>query len=180
MRTKTSEGKRSNEQTVFRRHTGRPTKFTANLATEICERIALGESLRKICRDRHMPDLTTVIRWTYTNESFCNQYVHARERQADLYFDSLLDLAESATEKDAHVVRLRVDTLKWILARMRPNAYSERLQIQKQEPPVETHEDRMRKLWAEINVKVKVEDRRAQEVDVTPSRNQIGHQDDLK
>ena len=33
---------------------GRPTKYNAKIADEICERLALGQSLREICRDPKM------------------------------------------------------------------------------------------------------------------------------
>jgi hypothetical protein len=34
---------------------GRPASFTAELATEICRRLAEGRTLRAVCRDRGMP-----------------------------------------------------------------------------------------------------------------------------
>ena len=39
---------------------GRPTLHTTALAREICERMAAGESLRKICTDEHMPSEAAV------------------------------------------------------------------------------------------------------------------------
>ena len=35
---------------------GRPGLYTPELAREICERLAEGETLRSVCRDKHMPD----------------------------------------------------------------------------------------------------------------------------
>ena len=42
---------------------GRPTIYTQKLASKICERLALGDSLRAICREDAMPHLATVLRW---------------------------------------------------------------------------------------------------------------------
>lgn len=42
---------------------GRPSSYCTELADEICERLACGESLRTICADDGMPHRTTVIRW---------------------------------------------------------------------------------------------------------------------
>ena len=35
---------------------GRPRLYTYEIAEEICERLAEGETLRSVCRDKHMPD----------------------------------------------------------------------------------------------------------------------------
>ena len=43
--------------------TGRPSVFTPEIAAEICERIAMDESLIKICESDHMPSTNTVYRW---------------------------------------------------------------------------------------------------------------------
>lgn len=37
------------------RKRGRPSKFTQEIADEICRRLAMGESLRSICRDEGFP-----------------------------------------------------------------------------------------------------------------------------
>ncbi len=42
---------------------GRPSLYTEALAAKICRRLAEGESLRAICRDKAMPDEATVPRW---------------------------------------------------------------------------------------------------------------------
>ena len=35
---------------------GRPSLYTYEIAEEICERLAKGETLRSVCRSDHMPD----------------------------------------------------------------------------------------------------------------------------
>jgi hypothetical protein len=42
---------------------GRPTIRTARIVSEICSRIARGESLRHICLDPKMPCRDTFFRW---------------------------------------------------------------------------------------------------------------------
>ncbi len=39
---------------------GRPSLYTEALAADICRRLAEGETLRAICRDKAMPDKATV------------------------------------------------------------------------------------------------------------------------
>jgi hypothetical protein len=58
---------------------GRPSKFTKELADEIARRLSDGEPMAVICRDEHMPDRTTVFRWTQTDEAFSQRIACARE-----------------------------------------------------------------------------------------------------
>lgn len=74
----------------------RPSDFAADIAAEILERMADGESLRAICRDEHMPSKAAVFRWLAApaHASFRDQYALAREAQADAYADDIVDIAD--------------------------------------------------------------------------------------
>lgn len=50
-------------KTAKTKKTGRPTKYTPDLAASICERLISGESLTSICAAEGMPKRTTVISW---------------------------------------------------------------------------------------------------------------------
>jgi hypothetical protein len=80
-----------------RRPVGRPSLFTTELGDEICNRIADGESLRAICEDAEMPHKATVFRWLSTEQhkDFRNQYIRARDVQADVIFDEMLDITDT-------------------------------------------------------------------------------------
>jgi len=129
---------------------GRPTILDDDLADTICRRLAHGESLRSICRDDAMPDISTVLEWVVNSkneaqEKFSKQYAKAREAQAEYLADEINDIAddgsndwiERETEKrniveqvNGEVVarsRLRVDTRKWYLSKVLPKKYGERL-----------------------------------------------------
>lgn len=123
----------------------RPTIFDQELADNILDRIADGESLRKICADETMPGQTTVYRWLRTNDEFRQQYAGARELQADTLFDETLDIADDASndwmerhaednigwKENGEAIRrsqLRIDTRKWIAGQMRPKVYGPRVQ----------------------------------------------------
>ncbi len=58
--------------------TGRPSLYTEALAARICKRLADGEPLRSICRDKAMPDKATVLRWLADKAKidFRDQYAH--------------------------------------------------------------------------------------------------------
>jgi len=107
--------------------TGRPSDFTPETANDICERLAEGESLRTICADEHMPSRPTVRRWLSQHEDFRSQYAHAREEQADVYAERIVDEAEAAT--DASLGRLKMDALKWAASKLAPKRYGDKLAL---------------------------------------------------
>ncbi len=42
---------------------GRPSDYSAQVGTLICDRLEEGESLRAICSDARMPSRATIFRW---------------------------------------------------------------------------------------------------------------------
>ena len=125
----------------------RPSDYSKQITETICERLGLGESLREICRDENMPDKSTVMRWLARHAEFRDQYASARDAQADYYAEEILEIADdgsndwmerqnkdgSTYEVENHEVlnrsRLRVDTRKWLMARMSPKKYGDKLDI---------------------------------------------------
>ena len=132
--------------------TGRPSLYTEELANEICVRLGLGESLRKICLDERIPSMATVMTWLTKKPEFLEQYTRAREIQAETQIDELIDIVyqppelSHITDKNGELVevkfdssyvawmKLRVDTRKWTAARMAPKKYGE------QKTPEEVHD----------------------------------------
>ena len=121
-------------------------KYTDALATEICKRLADGESLRSICRDKHMPDESAVRTWALDNPVFGPQYVRARELGYLRLADELLEIAdnthlgrerkikddgsEEVTEGDMLGHRtLRLNTRKWLLSKMLPKIYGDKVAV---------------------------------------------------
>ncbi len=125
--------------------TGRPSDYNFEVTSAICVRLGLGESLREICRDEAMPDKSTVMRWLATHQEFRDQYASAREAQADYYAEEIIEISDDATNdwmerkrsdgsaeevENKEVLnrsRLRVDTRKWLMARMAPKKYGDKI-----------------------------------------------------
>ncbi len=121
---------------------GRPTIYSQKLATEICKRLAVGESLVEICREDKMPGYSTVMEWlakSYQSDDprndFPEMYARAREIQALTYADQMVAIADDDSrdvlrDLDGNVVgvnnvriqrhKLRVDTRKWIVSKLLP------------------------------------------------------------
>lgn len=113
---------------------GRPSDYTAEIADEICTRLANGESLRAICnseRDDFMPHIGTVLRWVSQNNEFREQYAKAREIQAETHADDIVSIADGPTEADDSVKtardRLRVDARKWVASKLLPKKYGDKV-----------------------------------------------------
>lgn len=125
----------------------RPLPYDETIAAEICELIAhSNRGLDFICaQDDALPSPRTVMRWLDESEPFRQSYASARTRQADFIFDECLEIADDvskdgergdngketqhATEQVARS-KLRVDTRKWIAARLAPKKYGEQINIE--------------------------------------------------
>src|SRR5690606_12399717 len=118
---------------------GRHSEFTQEAADEICDRLAKGESLRKICEDEEggfLPTARTVHRWLASDEEwaggFRQQYVRAREAQADHYAEEVISISDGDPMADPDGVavardRLRVDARKWYAGKLAPKKYGDKV-----------------------------------------------------
>lgn len=110
----------------------RALEFDQAIADEICDKLAQGLSLRKICgaeRDDFLPGQNTVYRWLDENEAFAKQYARARILQAHSKFDEAAEVADAATAENVHVARLKIDTIKWQAGKLAPKIYGDKLAL---------------------------------------------------
>ncbi len=123
----------------------RPTLFSEELAAEICARIADGQSVREIARADDMPAMSSIFLWLTKHERFSEQYAKAFGARTMYLADELLDIADDGTNdwverKNAEGEityqvngeaiqrsRLRVDTRKWILSKLVPKKYGNKV-----------------------------------------------------
>lgn len=125
---------------------GRPSVFTQDLADKICEELAQGKSMRTVCKEENMPDMSTVFRWLRTNKEFQEQYARAKQESADAMAEEVLDISDDGRndwmEKEygdnimwvtngeaLQRSRLRVDTRKWLMSKMKPKKYGEKMDV---------------------------------------------------
>ena len=110
---------------------GRPSTYTSSMAERICERIAEGEPLTRICKDGQIPPYRTVLSWRVANEEFKHMYARAREDAADTLADQIRDLA-GRVEKgklEPNAGRVAIDALKWIASKLKPREYGDRSRV---------------------------------------------------
>jgi hypothetical protein len=122
--------------------------FTPALFTLICDRISRGESLRSVCRDPEMPHKSTVLRWLREMPDLRDRYVQARDDLMEYWASDILEIADDGTldvipglnkygdevmvPNHANVQRdrLRIDSRKWLLSRLKPQVYGDRLEVE--------------------------------------------------
>ena len=131
---------------TVKRLRGKQTCYTDEHADEICERLSLGETLASICRDPRMPPRTSVLEWVRRDRAgFADRYARARDRQLEHWADELIEIADDGRNdwmrrnecdnpgwqlNGEHVQRsrLRADTRKWLLSKLRPDKYGDRVE----------------------------------------------------
>jgi hypothetical protein len=126
---------------------GRPTDYSPALAAEICEAIASGKKVSEICQSDHMPVTSTVYLWIGKHKEFSDQYAKAQADRSNLMADEILEIADNsgfdAVVVDGKAVvngeainraRLRVDTRKWLMSKMQPKKYGDKLETTLQNP----------------------------------------------
>ena len=109
----------------------------------VCAQIAEGKSLRSILdHDDKLPSVRTFLDWMGEAPALATQYAQARGVGYQLLADEIVAIADEnyTTTEDGKRERLsneaiarnrlRVDTRKWVLAKMLPKIYGEKLQTE--------------------------------------------------
>lgn len=118
------------KNTALRPRTGRPSIITEEMMAKICDGITSGLSLVKVCAQEGMPDTYTVYEHLVKNKDFAAIYTKAQHVKTEAMFENLVEIADDATPEQAAVMRLRIDTRKWVLARMNPKKYGEKVELE--------------------------------------------------
>lgn len=93
-----------------------------------------------------MPSVRTVLRWLREDkDGFCAQYARAKEEQADMMIEEMIDISDDGTndlmtiekgdmsyeienKEVTNRSKLRVDTRKWIASKLKPKKYGDKLE----------------------------------------------------
>jgi len=112
------------------------------IVEEICQRLSQGEPLAQICRDLHMPGVTTVWEWSRDDKSVAESIAQARVVGFDVIADDCLTIAdtpvageETTTNPDGTVTvkkvemlghrKLQIETRLKLLAKWDPKRYGD-------------------------------------------------------
>ncbi len=106
---------------------GKSWVYNEDIANEIFDRLSTGDSMRQICSDSRMPDRITVLRWMNKSEEFAAKCAHARDLQADLMDDRIIDVVNKLErgEMQPDVARVMLSGLQWRAAKLKPKKYGD-------------------------------------------------------
>lgn len=130
-----------------KRPRGRPCLYTDEVATRICEELATGKPLTRICAPDDMPATRTISDWCALRPEFAARFADARARGFDAIADDCLAIADDTTHDTVMVgadesereaantewisrSKLRVETRLKLLAKWDPKRYGERTAIE--------------------------------------------------
>lgn len=119
---------------------GRPSLYSEELAKNICALISSGESVKKISKRDDMPSEFTIYKWIGEHPEFSKQYAHARAAQVERYAEDIEAIADNV-DVDSNAIakaRLQIDSRKWLLSKMIPKKYGEKIAIggDEESPPI--------------------------------------------
>jgi hypothetical protein len=125
----------------------RPTKFSEELFENICNQISTTSiGLHKICKEVGI-SAVTFFEWIKEDAELSNRYARAREAQAELLADQIIEIADDSTNDTKTIVgkagdlieventewtnrsKLRVEARKWIAAKLKPKKYGDKVEV---------------------------------------------------
>lgn len=125
---------------------GRKTKYNERKAVAICELIATtSRGMKSICEELGIP-VRTALDWLAGNTEFSQRYARAKELQADMMAEEIIEIADDGTNDYMTIVkgdveynvenkevtnrsRLRVDARKWVAAKLKPKKYGDKVDV---------------------------------------------------
>lgn len=123
---------------------GRPTIYSEEACNRICALLIEGHTLRQIGELDGLPSKRTIMDWLAKHEEFQHHYVRAREVQAYLGEDEIIEIADDGSrdfvervvkgrkqtvfdKQNVERAKLRVEARKWLMAKRLPKRYGEKI-----------------------------------------------------
>jgi hypothetical protein len=113
------------------------TKRYPETINSILEMMQSGKSLRNAC-DAHNVSSSAFMLWVSEDRNLAEQYKAARETMIDKIADDTVALADADPERgpDGKVdsgwvsnQRLKIDTRKWLLSKLAPKKYGDKIEV---------------------------------------------------
>jgi hypothetical protein len=129
---------------------GRPTDYTPELASRICDLIAIHPiSVKRIVAQYgDLPDDSNIYRWLARYPEFRSQYLEAKETQALAVTDELWDeLSFGLNKEELDVFDRKFRFQQWHLSKLAPKQFGDKKEIKSEVTAnVKMHEDRLKEL----------------------------------
>ena len=100
-------------------------------AEKICERLELGEPLSTICKDKDMPDVSTVYKKCREDEKLKEKIMAARQMGVWTLLDKIAeDMQIPKTPQEVHFMRERWSHILWLATKLASTTFGDKSQIQ--------------------------------------------------
>lgn len=125
------------------------SKYTPEIVDKILDKIIAGKLLKEICKPADMPSVFTVMKWIRKYDDFRREYFECRAIGMLHLADEILEIADDRSEDKFTAVhhqsgreyeapnlaavnraRLRIDTRKFLMAKLMPRVFGERTQLE--------------------------------------------------
>lgn len=107
---------------------GRPSSYTEAKADDICELLAFGTPMKRICKKTGFPHYNTVLKWQRDIPEFADLSARAKEAGTHALADECLKIADSK-KIDPADKRIRIDTRMRLIGKWNSRAYGDKLGV---------------------------------------------------
>jgi len=123
-------------------------KYNSKVVEKICQSLRMGMSVAKVCEQRGMPSRGAFYQWLNSKNEFREVVQEARIFGCRALADEILSIADddsndyiNTVDVDGNPVkvanktvtqrdRLRIEVRKWLLAKMLPKIYGDKIQLE--------------------------------------------------
>jgi hypothetical protein len=82
-----------------------------------------------------MPSEMSARRWAIEDrEGFSSQYARASQIRMECLADEILEIADNASSENVQAARLRVDIRKWLMSKIAPKRFGNKLDLTHADP----------------------------------------------
>jgi hypothetical protein len=116
---------------------GRPSKYTEELATEICAKISsTDKGIHFVAKELNI-SVSTIFEWLIKYPDFSEKYTRARQLQTEFMREQMIEVSNHRDEDHtpftgANVIqrdKLIVETLKWQMSKLNPKKYGDKIDV---------------------------------------------------
>lgn len=102
--------------------------ITENQKKIVLAELEMGKSLRAACQEADISEPTSFLRLLNSEPDLATQYARAREIGWSFLGEDLIEVSDDTSIPSDHR-RIMVDTRKWMLSKMLPKIYGDRLDL---------------------------------------------------
>ena len=97
----------------------------------ICKRLELGEPLSTICKDKEMPDVSTVYKHCRNDEKLREKVMAARQTGVWTLLDKIAeDMQIPKTPQETHFLREKWSHIRWLATKLASTTFGDKSQVQ--------------------------------------------------